>query len=81
MIYKLFTPFLSDSIKKRIFFHGSDLDSLHKQIDPQSLPLCYGGSQGECSYDTWLNILSTQPETIKELRLMGYVFTEIGINH
>lgn len=36
--YQLFKPFISDKMREKIFVHGTDLESLHKYIDPARLP-------------------------------------------
>lgn len=41
--YTLFKPFISYKIRKRIHFHTSGMESLHKFIKPQHLPVEYGG--------------------------------------
>ncbi|XP_023238561.1 clavesin-2-like isoform X2 [Centruroides sculpturatus] len=38
-----FLPFLPYKIKKRMHFHSSGMESLHKFIDPKYLPVEYGG--------------------------------------
>lgn len=44
MVFALFKPFLREKLRNRIIFHGTDRDSLHKQIEPQCLPTCYDGT-------------------------------------
>ncbi|XP_067140064.1 clavesin-2-like [Centruroides vittatus] len=41
--YTAFRPFLPYKIKKRLHFHSSGIESLHKFISPQHLPVEYGG--------------------------------------
>lgn len=43
-MFALFKPFLKDKLKSRIVFHGTDRASLHKYIDSDCLPDCYGGT-------------------------------------
>jgi len=45
IVFTLLKPFLTDKIRNRIQFHGSDLTSLHKHISPSILPREYGGDQ------------------------------------
>lgn len=40
-------PFFTEKIAKRVFFHGDDLHSLHKFVNPSILPLSLGGAKGE----------------------------------
>ncbi|CAL8074537.1 unnamed protein product [Orchesella dallaii] len=44
LLFSVVKPFLSEKIKKRIYFHGRDLTSLHKKISPEILPEFLGGS-------------------------------------
>lgn len=44
MVFALFKPFLREKLRNRIIFHGTDRESLHKQIAPKCLPLCYDGT-------------------------------------
>ncbi|XP_067134222.1 alpha-tocopherol transfer protein-like [Centruroides vittatus] len=43
-----FMPFIPYKIKKRIHFHSSGMESLHKFIDPKYLPIEYGGELPSC---------------------------------
>ncbi|XP_075214786.1 alpha-tocopherol transfer protein-like [Lycorma delicatula] len=44
-IYAVFKPFLKKKLRKRIFLHGNDYESLHKHIDPEYLPEDWGGKR------------------------------------
>ncbi|XP_021962950.1 retinaldehyde-binding protein 1 [Folsomia candida] len=44
MVFALAKPFLKEKIRKRIFFHGHDLASVHRSINPALLPACMGGA-------------------------------------
>ncbi|XP_067134223.1 clavesin-1-like [Centruroides vittatus] len=41
--FTAFLPFLPYKIKKRIHFHSSGMESLHKFVDPKYLPADFGG--------------------------------------
>lgn len=43
VVFALFKPFLREKLRSRIFFHGTDRESLHKHISPKCLPPTYGG--------------------------------------
>ncbi|XP_046464254.1 alpha-tocopherol transfer protein-like [Daphnia pulex] len=43
ILVAMFWPFLSNKIRNRLFFHGHSYTTLHKQIDPASLPSNYDG--------------------------------------
>ncbi|MPC46028.1 Alpha-tocopherol transfer protein-like [Portunus trituberculatus] len=45
-VFSLIKPFLSETIKGRLHFHGEDLSSLHQHIPPEELPEEVGGSMG-----------------------------------
>lgn len=38
IVYKVIQPLLNGAMKDRVFFHGEDMESLHKHIDPKHLP-------------------------------------------
>lgn len=40
-------PFFTDKIAKRVFFHGDNLHSLHKFVNPSILPMSLGGAKPE----------------------------------
>ncbi|XP_042903201.1 alpha-tocopherol transfer protein-like [Parasteatoda tepidariorum] len=44
VLFSLVKPILSEKIKERIYFHGSDLKSLHKHLPPAILPEHLGGN-------------------------------------
>ncbi|ODM90665.1 Retinaldehyde-binding protein 1 [Orchesella cincta] len=44
LLFSIVKPFLNEKIKKRIYFHGRDLTSLHKSINPEVLPDFLGGN-------------------------------------
>uniref|UniRef100_T1I018 CRAL-TRIO domain-containing protein n=1 Tax=Rhodnius prolixus TaxID=13249 RepID=T1I018_RHOPR len=43
--YSVFKPLLKKKLRKRIFLHGSDMESFHQHIDPENLPEEWGGSR------------------------------------
>lgn len=50
MVWKMFKPFVREKLKKRMFFHGSKMSSLHSYIPPSHLPKNYGGDLPEIDY-------------------------------
>jgi len=44
-LFAVVKPFLSEKIKKRIYLHGRDMESLHDKVDPEILPDFLGGSE------------------------------------
>lgn len=38
IVYKAFQPFITGAMKNCVFFHGDNMESLHKHIDPKHLP-------------------------------------------
>lgn len=77
--FQVFKPFLTDRMKERIFFHGSNMSSLHKHIDPGHLPMRFGGTLEEFSYRIWIQNLMSTEKIVKELRHQGYVATDEDI--
>jgi len=72
IVYALVKPFLSDKIRNRIRFHGSDLESLHKHISPTILPTEYGGSQGPFDNSHLVEALHHLEEYFVQLSQCGY---------
>ncbi|CAH2229644.1 jg4874 [Pararge aegeria aegeria] len=52
-VFKRFAP--SDELWERVHFHGYDLTSLHRYIDPECLPKRYGGRREPVSLRDWLS--------------------------
>ncbi|XP_075153899.1 alpha-tocopherol transfer protein-like [Haematobia irritans] len=44
VLFNIFKPFIREKLRKRIHFHGKDMNSLTKHIDAAVLPAKYGGS-------------------------------------
>ncbi|KAK3910664.1 Alpha-tocopherol transfer protein-like [Frankliniella fusca] len=76
IIYGLFSPLLADTAIDKVFFHGSDMSSLHEHIDPKHLPARYGGSRHEVPYTQWLDAIRTKNVFRKELNGLGYEIDE-----
>lgn len=74
MAWQVFKPFLSDRMRKQIFIHGSDMDSLHQHIDKANLPMKYGGEMPEFPYTAWMENLSKNDKVMEELKRVGYEF-------
>lgn len=80
VIYKIFKPLLDSRMKARIYFHGTDMSSLHKHISPTGLPEMYGGVRPEHSYKQWLLGMRTNDTILKEVRSLGYVVEQEHID-
>ncbi|XP_053594282.1 alpha-tocopherol transfer protein [Microplitis demolitor] len=76
MIYAMFKPLINKEMQERVFFHGDDMTSLHKQVAPTSLPKKYGGTREELPYYKWIDSLSLKPKIVKEMQSLGYVIPE-----
>ncbi|CAB3363256.1 Hypothetical predicted protein [Cloeon dipterum] len=76
MMFALFKPMLDKRMQDRIFFHGSDLNSLHEHISPKRLPKKYGGVHEESSYRMWIDNLEKNPSVMKALHTLGYHLEE-----
>lgn len=74
IVWAMFKPLIEEKLNKRIFFHGKDLKSLHKHIDPACLPAVYGGEKGEINYGSadWYSIFIQHEEKVKEWHSYGY---------
>ncbi|XP_042230139.1 retinol-binding protein pinta-like isoform X1 [Homarus americanus] len=45
-VFNIMKSFMNEKIKRRTHIHGSDLDSLHKEVPKEVLPVEYGGTNG-----------------------------------
>lgn len=66
-------PFLKEKIRKRIYLHGSDLNSLHAFFSPQMLPKEYGGKLGPFDNKAWRIALLKDEEYFMNIQSYGYV--------
>lgn len=59
LVFALFKPFFREKLRSRIYFHGSDRESLHKHISAKCLPECYGGVSEiqRIDADQWYKLL------------------------
>lgn len=44
-------------MKKRLYFHGSNMSSLHEHVTPSSLPPELGGTYGDIDPVEWYKVL------------------------
>lgn len=67
MVWQMFKPFVKDKLKKRMFFHGTKMSSLHAHIPPSHLPKCYDGLLPELNYTSadWYPVLIANEEKVK----------------
>ncbi|BES89584.1 CRAL_TRIO_N [Nesidiocoris tenuis] len=70
--FAVFKPFLKKKIRKRVFMHGTDLESLHKHIDPENLPVEYGGSRPPFSSQLTTTIIQLNESKYEEWSKYGY---------
>ncbi|KAI5643879.1 CRAL/TRIO domain-containing protein [Phthorimaea operculella] len=75
-IFKKIAP--ADDIWKRVQFHGYDLSSLHREIDPECLPKRYGGHRQEVSFKLWLTKIRQykNQEFDQEMLRLGYALPD-----
>jgi CRAL/TRIO domain len=76
--FTFFKPFLTQSMRDRLFFHGKDFKSLHKHINPECLPKKYGGLMEPSSYKPWIEHCKTNERVVRELELHGYCVDDIN---
>lgn len=75
IIFNIFKQFLHEKIIEKVYFHGSDMESLHKHLDPKYLPVTYGGSQPEYGAREWIDGFKKNEAILKELSSLGYKTT------
>lgn len=73
--FYLFKKFIPQQAWDKIFFHGSDLNSLHQHIDPECLPPRYGGTcRNHGSFRKWLQKIKQyrDEQFDREMKELGY---------
>ncbi|XP_037778403.1 alpha-tocopherol transfer protein-like isoform X1 [Penaeus monodon] len=75
-VFSLVKPFLSETIKGRLHFHGEDLESLHKHIPANELPEELGGTQGPMANSELVEILKQNEDYYKEHFTYGFEVSE-----
>lgn len=75
LVWNIFKPFIKEKLKKRIFFHGSKMPSLHKHMLPSHLPKNYGGERPEIDYtgSDWYPTIDNYLDHIEKLNSYGLV--------
>ncbi|CAG9566642.1 unnamed protein product [Danaus chrysippus] len=78
MVWKLFKPLIREKLKGRIFFHGSNMSSLHKHLAPSHLPADYDGALGPIDYSgaDWYPVVNEVLPHIQNWNTYGYVKKE-----
>ncbi|KAH9638086.1 hypothetical protein HF086_014947 [Spodoptera exigua] len=74
-IFYLFKQFMPRAVWNRIHFHGNDLNSLHKHIDPMYLPPELGGRcRHVISTEKWLSKINEYKDDflVQELKELGF---------
>lgn len=74
IVFALFKPFLREKLRNRIYFHGSDLASLHKHISPKHIPAAYGGTSQipRVNGDQWFEMLGQCDKEYKAINSYGF---------
>ncbi|XP_058453640.1 retinaldehyde-binding protein 1-like [Malaya genurostris] len=74
MFFNICKRFLGQKWSKRVNFHGSNMESLHQQIDPASLPVKLGGTCDLPDYDgkVFVELLEQFQGRFDELNSYGY---------
>lgn len=73
IVFALFKPFLREKLRNRIYFHGSDMASLHKHLSPKHIPAAYGGTSQipRVSGDQWYEMLRQCDKEYKAINSYG----------
>ncbi|XP_070153603.1 retinaldehyde-binding protein 1 isoform X1 [Polyergus mexicanus] len=74
MVWTMFKPFVREKLRKRMFFHGNNMSSLHTHIPVSHLPKNYGGDLPEIDYNgaDWYPTMLAAEDKIKEWNTYGY---------
>ncbi|XP_050438044.1 alpha-tocopherol transfer protein isoform X2 [Adelges cooleyi] len=75
VVFNFFKPFLREKLRSRITFHGTDRASLHKHINPSSLPEHYGGTLDVATVTgpQWHELLLLCDKEFTAIRQYGYI--------
>ncbi|KAK6631975.1 hypothetical protein RUM44_007005 [Polyplax serrata] len=67
MVWKIFKPLVKEKLSKRLHFHGSKYEELHKFIPKDYLPADYGGSLPKIDYSSkdWYPVLRDLDDYIR----------------
>ncbi|XP_035225596.1 alpha-tocopherol transfer protein-like isoform X1 [Stegodyphus dumicola] len=71
-VFKTVKPLLNAKIKKRVYFHGNDLSSLHQFLPKEMLPEEFGGTQGPFGNARFYQSLLDNEEEYKKCQQYGY---------
>uniref|UniRef100_A0A1B0CK77 CRAL-TRIO domain-containing protein n=2 Tax=Lutzomyia longipalpis TaxID=7200 RepID=A0A1B0CK77_LUTLO len=74
MVWTFFKPFIQEKLGKRMHFHGNDMKSLHKFMDPDYLPANYGGNLPAINYcgKDWFPCILDHIDHIEKWNSYGY---------
>nr|XP_045595424.1 alpha-tocopherol transfer protein-like isoform X6 [Procambarus clarkii] len=67
-VFNIFKSFMKEKMKKRVHLHGNDLESLHRQVPKEVLPVEYGGTNGTVEEITkyWLERVDARRDWLLE---------------
>ncbi|XP_025203441.1 alpha-tocopherol transfer protein [Melanaphis sacchari] len=73
MVWPMFKQFVGEKLKKRLFFHGNKMSSLHKYLDVNMLPGDYGGKKPKLNYSSadWYPVLQDLQSYIADWNTYG----------
>ncbi|XP_033209183.1 clavesin-1 [Belonocnema kinseyi] len=74
MVWQMFKPFVKEKLKKRMFFHGTKMSSLHTHMAASHLPKNYGGELPEIDYTgaDWYPAIVKYEDRVKEWNTYGF---------
>lgn len=72
VMFNVFKPLLNEKMRSKLFFHGTNMESLHKHIDKENLPTKYGGYMDDYQYETWFEYMKSDSRVLSEMKQLGY---------
>ncbi|XP_063976355.1 clavesin-1 [Diachasmimorpha longicaudata] len=74
LVWRMFKPFIREKLRKRMYFHGTKMNSLHTHMAPSHLPKNYGGELPEIDYTAadWFPAFQGCEDSIKAWNTYGY---------
>lgn len=71
--FTILKPFLSEELREKITFHGSDKSALHSMVPKDVLPIEFGGHNTESISEQWFEqIVSSEPYLTKSREMFGF---------
>ncbi|XP_067665575.1 alpha-tocopherol transfer protein-like [Haliotis asinina] len=72
-VFSIIKPFLKEKLRKRLHFHGENVEGLHDFIDPEDLPEEYGGKLTCLNFQEFMDGLVAREQEFEDDAKFGFV--------